>query len=78
MATLFSQPPRQDTLKEYAIWVCNIGHELGYQMDDPKQVRAACDVIQVALMIQNADVLDEQLGGFGQLLQAFVDAKEGS
>ena len=76
MATLFSQPPRQDALREYALWVCMVGRELGYQMDDPKQVRAACDVIQVALMIQNADVLDEQLGGFGELLQDFGSMKE--
>ena len=76
MATLFNQPPRQDKLQEYALWVCNVGRELGYQMDDPKQVRAACDVIHVALMVQNADVLDEQLGGFGELLQDFINMKE--
>ena len=67
---------RQDALREYTIWVCNVGRELGYKMDDPEQVRAACDVIRTALAVQNADVLDEQLDGFGQLLQDFINSKE--
>ena len=77
MATLFDQPPRHDTLGLYVSWVHNNGVDLGFDMKDPRQVRAACDIIHTALAIQNADALDEQLGGFGQLLQNFISAKEG-
>ena len=76
MATLFDQPPRQDALSLYVSWVHTNGVDLGFDMKDPKQVHAACDLIRTALAIQNADTLDEQLGGFGELLRDFVDTKE--
>jgi hypothetical protein len=38
------------------------------------QWHAACDAVRTALAIQNADVLDEQLAGFGEILQELCAA----
>jgi len=76
MGTLFDQPARINSLASIAEWVCLTGTDLGFNMKTPDGVRAACDIIRTALMIQNADVLDEQLGGLGSLLLDYIEREQ--
>jgi hypothetical protein len=43
----------------------------------PAEWHAVCDVARVALALQSADVLDEQLAGFGEILKELVEAVQG-
>jgi hypothetical protein len=70
MATLYDQPPRQESLAGYMHWICAQARKFGF---DPDAMTAAdwhalCDIVRTALAIQSADALDEQLGGFGDLI----------
>lgn len=76
MGTLFDQPPRQESLSQISAWICIVGTELGFNMKKPDDVHAACDIIRTALAVQSADVLDEQLSGFGHLLSEYANEKE--
>jgi hypothetical protein len=71
MGTLFDQPPRQDSLKYYVCSITETAELMGYSTGKmtPAQWHAACDVTRAALAIQNADRLDEQLAGFGEILR---------
>ena len=76
MGTLFDQVSRQRSIDSYVSTVIGVAHELW--PDDktytPAQYEAAARVAEAALKIQNADVLDEQLAGFGEILRDFVSA----
>jgi hypothetical protein len=79
MGTLFEQRPRQDTFKTRIWWIQGIAEEMGFKGEKltPAEWHAVCDVARTALALQNADVLDEQLAGFGEILQELVCAIEG-
>jgi hypothetical protein len=74
MATLFDQPPRQETLAGH--WIRARAGEFGFSLDTMTAAdwRALCDIVRTALAIQNADTQDEQLAGFGQLLSNIGDS----
>jgi hypothetical protein len=42
----------------------------------PAEWHAACDVVRTELAVLSADVLDEQLAGFGEILKELVEAIE--
>jgi hypothetical protein len=75
MGTLFAQRPRQEKLGQYTGEVWNVLKEMmerqGLEWSDvtPDHWRAAAAVTEAGLRIQSADVLDEQLAGFGELLE---------
>ena len=77
MGTLFNQSPRQDSLHKH--YVNDVGRVLRDDMGldsskaSPAQWHAACDIARTALAVQSADVLDEQLAGFGELLQRLIE-----
>jgi hypothetical protein len=77
MGTLFNQRPRQETLMEgYLSTVRYALLEMGVQPEHatPDQWIAACEIVKAALAVQNADALDEQLAGFGELLRDLIEA----
>ena len=76
MATLFDQPPRQETLAGYMHWIRARAPEFGFSLDTMSAAdwQALCDIVRTALSIQNADAQDEQLAGFGQLLGNLGDS----
>jgi hypothetical protein len=77
MGTLFDQRPRQETLQGYCDTVDRILKGYGWdKKPTPEQVTAACRVLEVGIKLQSADVLDEQLAGFGMIIQSLVRAIE--
>lgn len=75
MGTLFDQPARQDYLGGSAVsWLQSGMRDSGYDPKKPADVHAFCDLMRTAIAIQSADVLDEQLAGFGEILQSLVEA----
>lgn len=78
MGTLFNQPERQAYLGGNAlVWLLGIMHEHDFDPKKPNDVHAFCDLMRTALAIQSADALDEQLAGFGELLQSLIEAING-
>jgi hypothetical protein len=74
LGTLFNQQPRQEYLGGNAItWLLGVMERNGFDPKKPAEVHAFCDLMRTALAIQSADTLDEQLGGFGEILQEFVE-----
>jgi hypothetical protein len=79
MGTLFEQKPRTDSIDCYFSVIWEALERMGVDSrknPTPDQVMAACRVVEVSLKIQSADVLDEQLGGFGELARGLVAAFE--
>jgi hypothetical protein len=76
MATLFDQPPRQQSLESYVSLIETIALRFGFfpKKMSPAEWHVVCDLVRTALAIQSADVLDEQLGGFGDILRDAVTA----
>jgi hypothetical protein len=75
MGTLFDQKPRQDYLGGGAIvWLMSTMRENGFDPKKPDDVHAFCDLMRTALAIQSADTLDEQLAGFGEILEKIAEA----
>ena len=79
MATLYDQPPRQETLAAYMHWICDRAPEFGFSPNAMTAAdwRALCDIVRTALAIQTADARDEQLAGFGQLIGNIGDSLSG-
>lgn len=74
MGTLFDQAERQKYLGSNAIpWLMTIMRENGFDPKKRDDVHAFCDLMKTALAIQNADALDEQLAGFGEILSRLSD-----
>jgi hypothetical protein len=75
MGTLGNQPPRDPSIGH----ILKIIKEMGWKFDTmtPEKWHAACEVTRTALAIENADALDEQLGGFGEILNRLCDVIEG-
>lgn len=70
MGTLFKQRPRQDSISSYVATIETVLRDMG---KDPASTTpdwwvAAAKVLESATYIQSADVLDEQLAGFGEIL----------
>ena len=77
MGTLFDQRPRQEAIQGYCLEVSEILERYGWnEKPTPDQVMAACKVLEVGIKLQSADVLDEQLAGFGMIIQSLVRAIE--
>lgn len=78
MGTLFDQPPRQESLDRLFSYVERKAREIAVKADFPTnaEYHVACDMIRTALAVQSADVLDEQLGGFGHILERIADSLE--
>ena len=75
MGTLFNQEPRQHKLDSYVNTIARIlERDLGKDPDNttPEWWVAAAKVAEAATRLQNADCLDEQLAGFGEILQDAV------
>lgn len=75
MGTLFNQRPRSDTLETYFHLMKDALGFMGIDRPTPADWQLACDMVRTALGVQSADVLDEQLAGFGELLSKMVDDK---
>jgi hypothetical protein len=60
-------------------WIRARAPEFGFSPDAMTAAdwRALCDIVRAALAIQSADALDEQLGGFGQLISNIGDSLGG-
>ena len=70
MATLFDQPARSDSLSKIMDGIQMDAKRFGFPEEmTPEEWHALCDLTRTALAIQSADVLDEQLAGFGEILQ---------
>ena len=78
MGTLSSQPERQPGLINTFDWVRDFARKIAKDRNSPTlaEYHAACDILRTALAVQSADVLDEQLGGFGQILERISDSLE--
>jgi len=76
MGTLFDQRPRLDTLATHVRVVMDVAAQLwpDVKVFTPAHYETAARVAEAALKIQGADVLDEQLGGFGVLLTDLISA----
>ncbi len=76
MGTLFDQPPRQDRMRSYVATVGSTLDQMYPDVEDvtPEMWTAAAAVTQAALSVQSADTMDEQLAGFGEILQRLPDA----
>jgi hypothetical protein len=76
MGTLFNQRPRQDRIDGYIGTVIAVARDIWPNVEEhtPEQIEAACKVFEAALKMQNADVLDEQLTGFAELIQQIINA----
>ena len=74
VGTLFDQPVRTLSVRQI-IWVAE---ELGFVGEGgladvtPEQWQAAAAVATAARHLENSDVHDEQLAGFGEIAQQFV------
>jgi hypothetical protein len=77
MGTLYHQRPRTETLHSY---MHSISRALEFmkvptnRKPTPAEWHAACDMVRTALAIQSADALDEQLCGFGLILDRIASA----
>ena len=73
MGTLQEQAPRQEHLMGYVSSIRGTLHEMYPDRVSRYYTReewtAAAEVTKVALAIQSADVFDEQLAGFGEILE---------
>ena len=73
MGTLQNQRPRQESIESYVSTVCYTAEQIypGKARDKmtPEEWKAAAAVMTAALGMQSADALDEQLAGFGEILQ---------
>jgi hypothetical protein len=76
VGTLFSQPERQPGLINTFEWVKDFARNIAKDRNSPTlaEYHAACDILRTALAVQSADVLDEQLGGFGRIAESLVEA----
>jgi hypothetical protein len=78
MGTLLNQRPRYETLGTMGVpeFVWSIAKEMGFKREKmtPAEWHAVCDVARTALALQSADVFDEQLAGFGEILKELVEA----
>jgi hypothetical protein len=78
MGTLFNQQRRVETLSGNARSLYDALELMGIKSADATHTdwTVACDIVRTLLAVQSADVLDEQLGGFGEILQELVRALE--
>ena len=62
MGTLRSQPPREESLKKYFHSIRDALEfmGIGQRKPSPEEWQAACKIVETALRVQSADVLDEQ------------------
>jgi hypothetical protein len=81
MGTLFQQLPRTAHVNgngrlSQISWIREIAREMGYTGENlsPEQWHAVCDVARTSLAVQNADTMDEQLAGFGEIFKELVEA----
>jgi hypothetical protein len=75
MGTLFDQRPRGETLLQVMESIQFSRGRFGFpEVMTPADWHALCDLTRTALAVQSADVLDEQLGGFGDILNNLVAA----
>tara|TARA_Y100000310_G_scaffold251886_1_gene258514 strand:+ start:487 stop:753 length:267 start_codon:yes stop_codon:yes gene_type:complete len=82
MGTLFEQQPRQNAVKyfspkgniDWCRWIDKQAIDLGWEVSD---VLKAFEIQELekanALTLQDGDAKDEQLSGFGEILQNLVD-----
>jgi hypothetical protein len=80
MGTLFSQSPRGEKLSNGFHHVRAALRFMEVPINrppTPAEWSAACDLVRAALAVQSADVLDEQLAGFGSILERISDALRG-
>ena len=75
MGTLFNQDPRENHIENYMRHVLTGLEIMGVKPKDatPDQWKTACEIVKAGLAIQNADILDEQLGGFGEILHSLIE-----
>lgn len=72
MGTLTDQRPRMETSFSETYAICN---EIEYVMASYGfTFEQAIEVVKLSVQITDYDVKDEQLAGFGELLQQVVDA----
>jgi hypothetical protein len=78
MGTLFNQQRLVETLSGNARSLYDALELMGIKSADATHTdwTVACDIVRTLLAVQSADVLDEQLGGFGEILQELVRALE--
>ena len=75
MGTLFDQRPRGETLLQIMEGIQLTRGRFGFPEEmTPADWHALCDLTRTALAVQSADVLDEQLGGFGDILNNLIMA----
>jgi hypothetical protein len=77
MGTLFNQQPRGEHLLSHVYYIRQVlKDDFGVDPYEatPGQWMAACRVVEVASKLQTADVFDEQLAGFGELIREFINA----
>ena len=73
MATL--QPPRGKSLTGIMESIHHSAGRFGFPENmSPAEWHALCDLTRTALAVQSADILDEQLAGFGNILDKLVEA----
>lgn len=73
MGTLFNQSPRYKSLRAVDQLVNDMFGEK--DLYSPEEWRAAIELAKYNLALQSADVLDEQLAGFGEILERFVETQ---
>jgi hypothetical protein len=78
MGTLFDQPPRLESLGKLFDYVRSEAQKIAKNPKAPtlEELQVASEMVRAALAIQSADVLDEQLGGFGSILEGIADSLE--
>jgi hypothetical protein len=75
MGTLFDQPPRGESLGKIMRGLHMQAADFGFPDPmTPADWHAFCDLVRTALVVQSADIFDEQLGGFGDILNRLVEA----
>jgi hypothetical protein len=77
MGTLDTQPPRGQSLENCFHYATAALRFMGIPEDKKPTAaewHAACDIVRTALAVQSADVLDEQLAGFGGILESIAAA----
>lgn len=82
MGTLTSQLPRWDNLsrkEDLASWIQRVQHaceETGIKPSDDSILAAALAGRELHFRVSDWDIKDEQLAGFGELLQGLIYAIE--
>jgi len=85
MGTLFEQQPRQTAVKyfspkdsiDWCRWIDKQAIELGWEVSDVLKAFEIAEMEKAnALALRDGDAKDEQLAGFGEILQNLVCAIE--